>query len=104
MSARATPCEACGREPAYSFSYDRPTHRWRVTGTCTSDTEHYYVTWDRWLTEDTWLVHLREKVWFDEADFRAAVARVPGQRMRRALDRQIARYPAVHVSRPPGTP
>lgn len=76
-------CEACRREPAYSFSWTPDKARWyaafsgtwRATGECTSDTEHYYITFNRWVTERDWLRHLRGKTWFDENDFALTVNR-----------------------------
>jgi heme-degrading monooxygenase HmoA len=59
-----------------------------VTGECTRDDEHYYVTFSRWVSENDWLGHLRGKTWFDEDDFRAAVGRVHDPRIRSALLRQ----------------
>lgn len=94
-------CEACGREPAFSFSwfpdpddrYGDTSGTWKVTGQCTADSEHYYITFDRWINETGWLAHLRQtKNWFDEDDFVAAVGRVADRRVKAALRRQRAEY------------
>jgi hypothetical protein len=72
-------CEICKKEPATSLSclaYDDrdfkwttpyKTDPWKWTGSCTADTELYYITLDRIKTQKDathWYHHLREKVWF----------------------------------------
>jgi len=89
---RAVPCEACGREPAYSFSwfadpadwYGERSGTWRITGNCTADSEQYYVLFrrrgrdgflDSAAAQAEWIAHLREKVWFNIWDFTAMLDR-----------------------------
>ena len=99
MSARRSSlplCEACGSEPATSFSwfgdrarwYEPSSGTWQFTGACTTYTEQYYVLLRRrrygWLDSqrerDDWIRHLRTKVWFNERDFWACVGRFEAAR------------------------
>jgi hypothetical protein len=85
-------CEACGREPATSFSWFAERERWyapasgtwRFTGACTSDIEQYYVRLhtparggflDSHAEQADWLAHLRGKVWFNPRDFAVMLGR-----------------------------
>jgi len=79
--------EICGREPATSFSWfadrTRPSGTWKFAGTCTADSETYYLKLynnghgflDSSAAREDWLRHLQEKRWFDRADFFAMLAR-----------------------------
>jgi hypothetical protein len=85
-------CEECRKEPAPSFSWfaDRQrwcapcSGRWKFTGTCTADSETYYVMLnirghgflDSPASRANWLRHLQEKRWFNRADFFAMLARL----------------------------
>jgi hypothetical protein len=91
QSPQTPRCEACGREPASSFSWFADRDRWyaprsgawRFTGDCTSESEQYYVLLrnnghgflDSVEKHNNWIEHLRDKRWFDPADFRAALSR-----------------------------
>lgn len=84
-------CEACGAEPATSFAWFADRARWyaprsgtwRFTGSCTAESEHYYVLFrdrghgflDSAGARERWCAHLTEKRWFDATDFRAMLAR-----------------------------
>lgn len=74
-------CEVCGKRPAISLSYfgDRreklPGGTWKLACMCTSETEDYYIEFERFVGEPNWLRHLRTKRWFDEHDFLQAVNR-----------------------------
>ena len=97
--AALSPCEQCRREPASSFSWFADRTRWyadcsgawKFTGACTADTESYYLMlhgrgrgWlDSAAARQEWLRHLREKRWFNEADFSGMVRRFEAA-MRRA--------------------
>jgi hypothetical protein len=90
-SSQAPRCEACGREPACSFSwfadrarwYEPRSGTWRFTCYCTADRETYYVLLhnrghgflDSAESREHWLQHLAEKRWFDSADFLATLGR-----------------------------
>lgn len=94
--ALAGRCEVCHCEPASAFSwfadrgrwYGERSGAWKVTGDCSADSAHYAVSFARWIREDDWLAHLRDKEWFDEADFLDAVHRVPSRQIQAAARRQ----------------
>jgi hypothetical protein len=89
--SRVPRCEACGREPASSFSWFADPARWyaprsgtwKFAGLCTANVEAYYVMFrmgrrgwfDSASASAEWLAHLSEKVWFDPVDFAAMLAR-----------------------------
>jgi hypothetical protein len=83
--SRVPRCEACGREPASSFSwwYAPRSGTWRFTGACTTATESYYILLrdggrgylDSTEASARWLLHLAEKRWFNRADFGAMLCR-----------------------------
>lgn len=89
-------CEVCRSEFAYSFSwfpdparwFEESSGHWKITGDCTTDREAYYITFPRWIADHAWLKQLRGKRWFDETDFRAAVARVPDPAIQASLRHQ----------------
>jgi len=113
-------CEVCPHEPAWSFSWFADRARWyaprsgtwKFTGKCTSETEQYYVLFrdggrgifDSIAARNDWIDHLREKIWFDPADFFAALGRFafalevasedPTPRVRRSKGRQAQRLRA----------
>jgi hypothetical protein len=82
MTGRRLPrCELCRAEPATTFSWFAGT--WRFAGRCTSDREQYFIEMhqgghgflDSAASREHWLDHLREKRWFNEADFLAMLRR-----------------------------
>lgn len=70
-------CEACGRNEAWSLSYEEGTG-WRLCCGCTSGSEQYYIEFSVLPGQD-WLGHLRHKRWFSESDFLQALGRMNAQ-------------------------
>jgi len=68
---KAPLCELCQDGEAYSFSY--VNGKWVFACACSSETEQYYIQFDRFFkspgTTVDWMAHMREKVWFDPNDF-----------------------------------
>lgn len=73
-------CEACGKERAMSFSFSI-NEEWNdsvchLTCLCTSDTEHYYLTFDLFRRErDDCIRHISKKMWFNAREFYGALHR-----------------------------
>jgi hypothetical protein len=119
MRSGALPrCEACGREPASSFSwfadrarwYEPRSGVWRFTGACTTETENYYAMvhhrgqgfLDSAKARADWLRHLGEKTWFDAADFVAMLRRfAAAPRSQRVKSHRRARL-RMNVKEPAG--
>jgi hypothetical protein len=72
-------CERCNAEPATSFSYFKESAKWMFTGACTTDTEHYYIEFERFFASPSstvdWLAHMDEKGWMRWPDFMAMMRR-----------------------------
>jgi len=66
-------CEACGEEPATSFSYFQDDECWKFTGDCTTQTEMYYIELETFFKSPPatvdWLAHMHEKDWMNWKDF-----------------------------------
>jgi len=72
-------CEACAKEPATVLSCNRE-RGWQLAGNCIIGDELYYIGFE-WYNQDPerWLSHLREKNWFNEEEFLAAVKRMSNE-------------------------
>jgi hypothetical protein len=69
-------CEACGKNEPWALSFDFE-NGWRLCCGCRSGKEIYYIEFS--LCPVGWLEHMREKRWFVESDFLAAVGRIDVQ-------------------------
>lgn len=77
-------CEVCGLNESQSLSAfgtrdklagNKFKVEWKLACFCTALTEDYHITFDAFTDDDTWLDHMRDKLWFDEAEFLACVKR-----------------------------
>ena len=79
-------CEVCGKEQAISFSsMEKKAGRitkWKFCGMCTSESERYYITFDRLFRSPgstvDWLAHMHEKEGMDWQNFMEMMHRFRG--------------------------